>query len=51
MQAQDASLKSSLASAADSVKFVREEVERYCLGLAKRKTDCEDISESGKFKA
>ena len=48
-KAEDTSLKTSLEEAAETVAFIRNEIEKFCLSHAKKKAECEEISEVGKF--
>jgi hypothetical protein len=49
VKAEDTSLKEALADAEETVKFVREQVEEHCRSNSKKKGECQQITESGKF--
>lgn len=49
IKAEDTSLKEALADAEETVKFVRTLIEDHCKANSKKKGECQEITESGKF--
>jgi hypothetical protein len=49
IKAEDTSLKEALSEAEETVGFVRQLVEEHCRTNSKKKGECQDITESGKF--
>ena len=49
IKAEDTSLKEALADAEDTVKCVRDLIEEHCKTYSKKKGECQEITESGKF--
>lgn len=49
IKAEDTSLKEALADAEETVKYVRALLEDHCKTNSKKKGECQEITESGKF--
>jgi hypothetical protein len=49
IKAEDTSLKEALENAEETVKYIRELVEEHCRTNSKKKGECQEITESGKF--
>ena len=46
---QEASLKEALVNAEETVSYVREAIENHCKKYSKKKGECQEVTESGKF--